>query len=178
MTGLEKRIRWVLEHRRDRIKNQSQWAVAAGLTRTHVDQLLRRLKKNEGAGQERETPEKLADAAGVSRAWLVFNEGSPEDLRDARESSFREFLRWYYATTALVQVVDQHPDEITVDDLLRYREEPARHGEADPGEVYQHIQQLRAGRIGSTVVAESRSATELETSIIEAHDDAYATSKR
>src|SRR4028118_844808 len=78
MTLLE-RIDWVLEHRKDRVKNSSQWSLRAGLTRQHIATIRDRLKANPDSDQGRGTLEALAAAAGVSPAWLSHGRGSPDD---------------------------------------------------------------------------------------------------
>jgi transcriptional regulator with XRE-family HTH domain len=66
------------------------------------------------------------------------------------ELSVRDFLEWLYKTSGLMAAVDRHRD-VTIQDLFRLRESPARGGEADPTQIYEHILQLRYGPIGETV---------------------------
>jgi hypothetical protein len=90
------------------------------------------------------------------------------------EVSLRGLLDWYYATPGIKRCVDEHAD-VTVGDLLRYRAEPARHGEADADEVYRHIQQLRRGPIATTVPSFAVPTAELEANIVSVFDDALRT---
>lgn len=78
--GLSERIEWVVSHGRELGQdnwNMSQWALRAGLQRTHVRTILERLEENPDAGIEHRTLQKLADAAGVSVCWLAFGSGAP-----------------------------------------------------------------------------------------------------
>ncbi len=66
------------------------------------------------------------------------------------ELSVRDFLEWLYKTTGLAAAVDRHRD-VTIQDLFRLRDAPARTGETDPTQIYEHMMQLRYGPIGDTV---------------------------
>lgn len=94
----------------------------------------------------------------------------------ATEIRVRELFDWYFGTKNLVEAVAKHQD-VTFGDLLRYRAEPARHNEADPDEVYRHIQQLRAGGIGATVPSEAISSSLLSAEIDREHEAAIGPEK-
>lgn len=115
---------------------------------------------------------------GVSAETLIakHNTRTVEPLSvEARAISFRGLLDWFYGTTGVKRCVDEHPD-VTVDDLLRYRAEPARHGDADPDEVYRHIQQLRKGPIGTIVPSVPIATDALEKQMTSMYESALRSS--
>ena len=62
-----------------RVEGQRAWARAAKLeSETHVGRLLNGAAADDGSVQVR-ILEALAEAAGVSPAWLAFGVGSPDD---------------------------------------------------------------------------------------------------
>lgn len=112
--------------------------------------------------------------------YEVLNLPRPEPVvRDSTglpSVTVREFLDWYYDHEGIKRCVDAHRD-VTVDDLLRLKAEPSRHGEhiseRAPDEVYNYIRQLRAGGVGVVVERRSLDAVDLERDINTTHDAAY-----
>jgi hypothetical protein len=80
VTSLAERISWVLRNRKDVVTNESAWSVKAGLARTHVNGLRRRLREDASSGVELETLRKLANAAEVSVEWFAHGTGAPDVL--------------------------------------------------------------------------------------------------
>lgn len=84
------RIAWVIA-KRERPNGGGAWdektlSVAAKLGSSHVGQFVR----GEQTNPTLSTVKKIADAAGVSAAWLAYGVGSPDQDDDARAPSTRE----------------------------------------------------------------------------------------
>jgi len=93
MPGLRARLQKVIDA--GRVRNPSTWALAAKLARSHVSTILAARTKR----VETETLYRLADAAGVSRAWLAFGEGTMDPVSDDAIGDPRDAARsWFVAT--------------------------------------------------------------------------------
>lgn len=125
--GLAARIEWVLEHRKGRVKNRSQWSLSAGLTRVHVSTLLDRLRAKPDAEVELGTLAALADAAAVSRAWFAQGIGGPDDST--------VFVEQPYRYDSLRLVVEQNPGRWSGEALAAAKSKALR-ADSDPGERY------------------------------------------
>jgi hypothetical protein len=75
--SLLERFQWVMKARGT---NPSRWSEDAGLSRTTVRGILKKIKEGEDPNPTQRTMEALAGAAGVSVAWLISGEGAPDDL--------------------------------------------------------------------------------------------------
>lgn len=85
---LWERLQYVIET--GRVPSARAWSLKATLTAVHVSKLIERLQKSGGA-VELQTLYALADAAGVSTAWLVSGIGSIEiEAPDPRYPNRRE----------------------------------------------------------------------------------------
>jgi hypothetical protein len=76
---LGKRLQWVLDHRKERVGNQSQWALAANLDRSNVRVCIAR-----NGSMRAEAVAALARVAGVSVEWLASGKGTPDDVPQMR----------------------------------------------------------------------------------------------
>lgn len=99
-----------------------------------------------------------------------------ETLSAVAKESARDFVNWVTKTDGIRLCVKQHAD-VTVGDLVRYRAEPARGGDANPDAVYLHIQQLRRGPIGATVATLTTGTKALEDDVAAAFDAGYTERK-
>lgn len=80
---LQRRVDWVLEHRKGLAPKGGEWTLGAwckraGLRRTHLHTMLTRATEPD-ARQEVQTMVKLAEAAKVSVCWFTFGTGFPEE---------------------------------------------------------------------------------------------------
>lgn len=71
--SLPDRLQWVLRERRI---SRRRWSLAAGLSQSHVGQLIR----GDLEAPSAESLHALARAAGVSFRWLATGEGSPDPI--------------------------------------------------------------------------------------------------
>lgn len=159
---LRERIEWVVKHRRDIVKNRSQWARMSGLSRAHVHLLVRRREENPNAQQEWKTWSALANSAKVPREWLATGEGPlpPERVEPGDESTtnappldaafeipFTTLQQWAHATPAVAKVLTLFGTEVTVGDLVRYRASPSSRGQHDADDVWALMKAMRVGGI-------------------------------
>ncbi len=72
-----------------RVEHARAWSLLAGRDKGHVSTLLRRLEEDPSRGVELGTLQALADAAGVSRVWLIEGLGEPNDVDAPPPSRFR-----------------------------------------------------------------------------------------
>lgn len=94
MPALRKRLQDVLDAKR--VRNASAWSLAAQLARSHVNTILSEKTKR----VETDTIFRLADAAGVSRSWLAFGDGSMVEEAPTPEAvgAFEGAVSWFLAT--------------------------------------------------------------------------------
>lgn len=90
---LAQRIQWILTELRI---SQRELSRRAGLAEVHVGQILRRLENNHDAQVEVGTLNAIADAARVSRAWLISGSGTPSDQPppEPGEPRFGDLPQW------------------------------------------------------------------------------------
>lgn len=126
MTLLE-RIQWVLDHRGDVVSSQSEWSERAKLARTHVNTLMKRLAKAPHARYEVQTLHAMADAARVSRAWLVDGVGTPDSSEPTLDTPYRY--------DSLREVVERFPGRWSDEAVAAVRTSSLK-ADVDPGHEY------------------------------------------
>ena len=108
---LRERLAWVRDNRFE--GNASRWSEAAGLNRIHVGQMLRRDNTDDGRIQI-DVIQSLADAAGVSRGWLAFGIGGPDD-----DPPIATLLMRLQLLPGLAETIQQWPNRWRTSTLAR-----------------------------------------------------------
>ncbi len=147
------------------LKPEETKRVQAALERLLKTQTQKQLEKKLGFGQTQISSVKSGRAgpsAFFAMAVAKALDIPVSDLLDMHdeivpvalpEMPVREFLEWLYKVPGLMATTDRHRD-VTIQDLFRLRETPARGGEADPEQIHEHMLQLRYGPIGETIAHE------------------------
>jgi len=128
--------------------SQRERSRRAGLTDVHVGQLMRRLKASPNASFETKTLQAIAGAAGVSAAWLLTGDGSPDSddatrapsTTDDPEPILRNVPGW-----ATVVAIDTAEHAITPEEIDHGEKIAAfmLHRPAVPGDLWEIVQQIR-----------------------------------
>jgi hypothetical protein len=108
---LKERLAWVRDNRFD--GNASRWSEQAGLNRIHVGKLLKREGTDSGH-VELDVIMRLADAGGVSRAWLAFGNGGPND-----DPPIATLLMQLQLLPGLAETIRKFPDRWRTSTLAR-----------------------------------------------------------
>lgn len=173
---LKERLQFVVD--RKFAGNMSSWAREAGISRMHVRKLLERDSAENGR-VEALTFKKLASAAEVSPGWLAYGVGKPGDKEwmMVPDPKVGTLLIKLGETPGLKDWVTNHPEEVTISELMRgveaYEKSPslARASDGRPKDGWGvFFEDLRAGRIGIPTSAPGAEAAvaELERSQLEA----------
>ena len=72
MSTLPERFAWIFDHRRT---NPGALSEAAGLSRSHIGGMLRKIEAGDDPNPTRKTMTRIAKAANVSARWLMLGVG-------------------------------------------------------------------------------------------------------
>ena len=124
MSTLPERFAWIFDHRRT---NPGALSEAAGLSRSHIGGMLRKIEAGDDPNPTRKTMTRIAKAANVSARWLMLGV-EPREPFDPNETEAP-------ASPSPPPVSDTVTTLDATDELINAAFNPERHRPSDLGPV-------------------------------------------